>query len=358
VQQEAGVLTDLDLVEAADAGYAANRVVQQGARAAAASFEAALAVHRVSVAGGMYSLAAARAWLAFGFLGLAVTRPRFHDARLTGAPEDATFVELDGVHVRYRDAGHGDAVVLVHGYGASSESWLPVMPALIAAGYRVIALDLKGFGWSSRPAGDYSPAAQAHLVWRVLDALGVTEAALVGHSWGSSVVLAMAVAAPARVRRVALYAAYVYDDQVPPVFRLAERPLVGELLFGLYYKERVENRVAFAFADDRFVTQHKVDRLEAELARPGTVAAALATARRHHFSSMHRALRTFDRPVILLWGEHDQVTPLRFGRRLAGELVNARMRVYPNCGHVPMVEAHAASTADLVAFLDEDGDQP
>jgi pimeloyl-ACP methyl ester carboxylesterase len=329
LQQEHAVLTDLDPVPDPDAGYAADRVVRQGARAAAASVEAVLAVQRVTIAGGVYSLAAMRAWLAFGLLGLTVTRPRFHGARLLDAPADATFIEIDGVHVRYRDAGH-----------------------------RVIALDLKGFGWSSRPAGDYSPAAQARLVWRVLDTLGVEDAALVGHSWGSSVVLAMAVAQPTRVRRVALYAAYVYDDQVPPVFRLAERPLVGELLFGLYYKERARDRVAFAFADNRFVTQHKVDRVAGELARPGTVAAALATARRHHFSGMHRALRTFDRPVLLLWGEDDQVTPLRFGHRLAGELVNARLCVYPSCGHVPMVEAHAASTADLVAFLDEDGDQP
>jgi pimeloyl-ACP methyl ester carboxylesterase len=350
------VLTDLDLVDEVDAGYAATRVVQQGARAAAASLEAVLAIHRVTVAGGVYSLAAARAWLALGMFGLAVPRPRFHGARLVDAPADATFVEIDGVHVRYRDVGEGNAVVLVHGYGASSESWMSVVPSLRA--HRVIAVDLKGFGWSSRPAGDYSPAAQAQLVWRVLDALGVEDAALVGHSWGASVVLAMAVAQPTRVRRVALYAAYVYDDQVPPG--------VGELLFGLYYKERVEGRVALAFADDRFVTQNKVDRLEAELARPGTVAAALATARRHHFSAMHRALRTFDRPVLLLWGEDDQVTPLRFGHRLAGELANARLCVYPQCGHVPphaerscqMVEAHAASTADLVAFLDEDGDQP
>lgn len=350
------MLSDFDLVADVDAGYAANRMARQGARALAASIEGVLALQRAAIAGGVYSLAATRAWLALGMLGLALPRPRFHGGPLPGAPADATFIEIDGVHLRYRDVGAGDAVVLVHGYGASSDSWTSVMPEL-AARHRVIALDLKGFGWSSRPSGDYSPAAHARLVWRALDALGVADAALVGHSWGASVVLAMAVAQPARVRRVALYAAYVYDDQVPPVFRLAERPLVGELLFGLYYRERVEDRVAFAFADDRFVTQHKVDRVEAELARPGTVAAALATARRHHFSGMHRALRTFDRPVLLLWGEDDAVTPLRFGRRLAGDL-DARMCVYPKCGHVPMVEAHAASTADLVAFLDEDGDQP
>lgn len=349
------MLTDYDLAGEPDAAYAGDRVLGQSARAAAASIEAGLAAHRAGVAAVHAVTELARAWCMFGVLALATPRPRFHGGLLPGAPIDATFVEVEGVHVHYRDTGAGPVVVFLHGYGASSDSWTTVTAAL-APVHRTIAIDLKGFGWSSRPAGDYSVAAQARLVWRVLDALGVTDAALVGHSWGSSVALAMAVGAPARVRRVALYAAYVYDEQVPSVFRWAERPLVGEALFGLYYRDRLEERVATAYTDGGLVTRDKLDRIEAELARPGTVAAALATARRHHFSMLHRALRSFDRPVLLLWGEDDLVTPLSFGHRLARELANARLCTYPRCGHVPMVEAHAASTRDLAAFLE--GDQP
>ena len=149
----------------------------------------------------------------------------------------------------------------------------------------------------------------------------------------------MAVAQPARVRRVALYDAYVYDDQVPSFLRWAQKPGVGELLFGLFYTERMEDRVPLAFYDERWVTQARVDRVEADLARPGTVAAALATARGHHFEALHEALRGFSRPVMLLWGRDDEVTPLRFGERLEHELLDARLTVYPRCGHIPMVEA-------------------
>lgn len=279
--------------------------------------------------------------------------PRFHGGNLPGAPTDATFVEVDGVHVRYREAGSGPAVVMVHGYSASSDSWLGVMPA-VAAKHRVIAVDLKGFGWTSRPDGDYSPAAQAKLVWAVLDKLKVDDVAIVGHSWGSSVSLEMAVAQPARVRRVALYDAYVYDDQVPSFFRWAEKPGIGEALFGLYYDERMEDRVPLAFYDDKWITQARVAHVEDELSRPGTTAAALATARRHHFGPLHEALRAFAKPVLLMWGENDEVTPLRFGQRLAAELADATLITYPRCGHLPMVEAHNQSTRDLVAFLDRD----
>ncbi len=279
--------------------------------------------------------------------------PSFHPAPLPSAPADATFVDVDGVHVRYREAGQGPAVVLIHGYGASADAWLGVIPD-VAAQHRVIAVDLKGFGWTTRPEGDYSPAAQAELVWHVLDKLGVKDVAIVGHSWGTSVALAMAVAQPQRTRRVALYDAYVYDDQVPSFFRWAEKPGLGELLFGLFYDERIEDRAPLAYYDERWVTQERVERVERELSRPGTVAAALAVARGHHFAALHEALRGFTRPVLLLWGREDQVTPLTYGERLVNELHDARLVVYPRCGHIPMVEARAQSTRDLVEFLGKD----
>gem|GEM_PF-192341 len=285
--------------------------------------------------------------------------PSFHPQPLPNAPSDATFVDVDGVHVRYRELGRGPAVVFVHGFGASADSWAPVMPAVAGAGFRAIAVDLKGFGWTSRPDGDYSPAAQADLVWHVLDKLGVTDAAIVGHSWGSSVALAMAVQHQNRTRRVALYDAYVYDDQVPGFLRWAQVGGLGELLFGLFYTERLEERAALAYDDERWVTQARIDRVEADLARPGTAAAALATARGHHFAELHDKLRHLFRPVLLLWGETDQVTPVRFGHRLANELRDASIRVYPHCGHIPMVEANHASNRDLVEFLvKDDGSSP
>src|SRR5262249_56308557 len=107
------------------------------------------------------------------------------------------------------------------------------------------------------------------------------DVAIVAHSWGSSVALAMAVSHPERVRRVALYDAYVYDDQVPSFFRWAELPGIGGALFGLFYDERIEDRAPLAYYDERWVTQARVDRVEADMARPGTAAAALAVARGH-----------------------------------------------------------------------------
>jgi uncharacterized protein (TIGR04551 family) len=219
----------------------------------------------------------------------------------------------------------------------------------------VISVDLKGFGWTSRPEVDYSPAAQAKLVWGVLDKLGVADVAIVGHSWGASVALSMAVAHPERTRRVALYSGYIYDEQVPSFFRWAQLGGLGEILFSLFYKERIEDRAPLAYYDERWVTQARIERVEADLDRAGTTAAALAAVRGHNFAQLHDALVGFAKPVLLLWGQQDLVTPVSYGHRLAAELANAEIHVYERCGHIPMVEARSKSTRDLVEFLAKDG---
>lgn len=279
--------------------------------------------------------------------------PGFHSGPMPNPPTGSTFVDVDGVHVRYRDQGAGPAVVLIHGFSSSLEIWEPVARRLERR-HRVISLDLKGFGWTSRPPGDYSPAAQAALAWRVLESRGVTEVALVGHSWGASVVLAMALMHPDRVRRIALYSAYVYDAQVPSFFRWARLGGLGEMLFTLHYRERIEERVALAYHDDRFLTPARVERVEHELGRPGSVAAALAAARGQRYTEIERRYRELGQPVLLLWGRNDIVTPIHFGERLVSELPNARLVTLPRCGHIPMVEAEPRTTRELAEFLATD----
>ena len=186
-----------------------------------------------------------------------------------------------------------------------------------------------------------------------MDRRGIDRAAVVGHSWGSSVVLALALGAPERITKIALYDAWVFEDQIPTFFRLARRQGVGELLFGIYYKERADDRLALAFYDPTILNEKLAEDVERSLERPGTVAAALAATRGQQFAEVEKRYRTIQKPVLLLWGREDVVTTLDFGERLSKELPQARLVVYPKCGHFPMIEAASASTAELARFLDE-----
>ncbi len=113
-------------------------------------------------------------------------------------------LEVNGVMLAVDDRGDGDPVVLLHGFPELAYSWRHQIPALVDAGFRVISFDQRGYGSSGKPdsVADYSLEHLAGDVIGVLDRLGIEEAAVVGHDWGSIVAWTAAVTHPDRVTRV------------------------------------------------------------------------------------------------------------------------------------------------------------
>ena len=109
-------------------------------------------------------------------------------------------IEANGIQLAVEEAGEGPAVILLHGFPELSYSWRHQIPALAAAGYRVIAPDQRGYGASSKPGeiADYGLEALAADVFGILDGLGVETATVVGHDWGSIVAFTAAITHPER----------------------------------------------------------------------------------------------------------------------------------------------------------------
>ncbi len=273
----------------------------------------------------------------------------FHPGPLPGEPADATFATVAGTRVHYVDQGMGPAVVLVHGFGSSLEIWSQLVPEL-AREHRVVALDLKGFGWTDRPEGDYSPLAQAKLVWALLDHLGIEQAALVGHSWGAAVTLAMALLTPRRTTRVAVYDGWAYEEQLSWLFRWARFDGIGESLISFYDPRLIRHQMATAFYDLAYVTPGRIKKAQSSMALPGSAGAALATMRGMRFADQQARYATLRVPALVLWGQQDSISTPSFGHRLSADL-SAQLIVYPRCGHFPMIEAKQASNANLASFL-------
>jgi pimeloyl-ACP methyl ester carboxylesterase len=116
--------------------------------------------------------------------------------------------ERGQLHLIERNPQARETVLLVHGYGASSASYLPVVGAL-AERFHVLAIDLPGFGLSDKREGDYSPDALADVLRAVLDAKGIARAHVVGHSWGSSIVLAFARRHPQRLDKLVIMSGWI-----------------------------------------------------------------------------------------------------------------------------------------------------
>jgi len=256
----------------------------------------------------------------------------------------------DVIHYRLVGPEGAPAVVLLHGFASNLEIWGTVEPAL-ADSTRVLSLDLKGFGQSSRYPGDYSRQAQQDLVLALMDELGIERASLVAHSMGSAVALGLAAQVPDRIERVALLGAWVFEEQVPWSFRDARQPGLGEGIFGIWFEEHLDLRMRYGFYDpDTHVTEAVLDHARAGLRRPGARAAALATVRGLDLVGLEAELAAVHAPVRLIHGADDPVARLAFAERLAARLADTELFVVAECGHFPMLEA-PERTAHLVAEL-------
>jgi pimeloyl-ACP methyl ester carboxylesterase len=149
-------------------------------------------------------------------------------------PPAGRFVEANGVRLHYVDRGEGDTVVLLHGNGSMIQDFESSgLVDLIAKDHRVIVFDRPGFGHSDRPRNViWTPNAQAEAIAGALTKLGVSCAVVLGHSWGASVAVAMALKNPTLVRGLVLASGYYYPTFKPEAVALAvpSLPLIGDIL--------------------------------------------------------------------------------------------------------------------------------
>ena len=249
------------------------------------------------------------------------------------------FVEVGGEKIYVSDRGEGQPVLLIHGFGASHKSWRAVVPGLLKRGYRVLAVDLPGHGYSDKYAGDYSIKAVGRKVFAALDKKGIRRPHIVAHSWGTAVALGMAQQKPKRVRSLTLLSSFAYQEQLPPFMVWARAPGMGEFLFSFIWDQRLDDRLEYAFYDaDRFAHPNAADEARELFKRPGALAAALAVVRGISFSEMRRKYGKMTTPVLIISGKQDRVTRLPAARRLHSDLPDSRHLVLPRCGHMPLIE--------------------
>ena len=148
------------------------------------------------------------------------------------AEQDA-FVTVDGYEHHFEDVGprDGPALVLVHGFAGSLFTWRNQRQPLLDAGYRLLLVDLLGFGGSQRVAAPvYDTRHHAALVLGVMDKLEIREAGVLGHSYGGRIAMQMALLAPERVGAIVAISPEAFAVARPPIARAVSPPLLGYAL--------------------------------------------------------------------------------------------------------------------------------
>lgn len=274
--------------------------------------------------------------------------------------------DTGAVRLAYRDRGKGHPVLLLHGFGASSYTWRHVEPALVAAGHRVLTIDLKGFGHSDKPLDDrYSIFDQAALVSAFMDQMQLKRVYLVGHSLGGGVALVLALdddpAKRRRVDKLVLIDSVAYSQNIPIAFNILRTPVIGPIgsrLVPLEFQTRVALKLAF-FDDSKF-DDRDVEQYAAPLKDKGSRHAMIQTARQilpENLPELSSRYKTIETPTLILWCDHDKVIKPNIGLRLHRDLPNSIFEVIGNCGHLPQEERPEDTVQQLRQFLGQPPDQ-
>jgi len=274
--------------------------------------------------------------------------------------EHSCFVDVDGIRVHYQEAGdkHAPAMVLIHGFASSTLVWSKVFLKLAAAGYRVIALDMLGYGYSAKPRnGEYTIASQTKLLTRLLDHLGIPRAILVGGSYGGAVAATCALDYPERVEKLILVGAVNNNRPLEfTLMRLFGSPVFGDVVSPLLIGSRRLLRRRMKRVYDRHswvLDERRVDARHLPLRAAGTQRAIIRTVRGWDAERISRDAHLISQPTLLLWGENDLDIPLADGKRLHAEIPSSRLIVFLNCGHIPHEEYPEAFTNVVTDFCEQ-----
>lgn len=277
-----------------------------------------------------------------------------------GLPVERHDTYLNGVRTHYLTCGEGEPLVIVHGRGGAAALFTPILASL-AAGRRVIALDLPGWGLSEKPPFSGHTARDAVNIWRdalhdFLDDQGLTQTDLAGHSMGGLTALAVALDAPERVHRLALIDSGGLGIETPFDVRLYFRIKPERLNSWL-------GRRFFTWAhsrDDPKLVRERGPLLDFMYAVESQKAVIPSGGRAFdkwvNLGGVHldfrRRLKELEMPVLLLWGDRDRLIPYSTALQAVRQIRTGRLVAFTRCGHSPHQERPADFARTLAAWLD------
>jgi 3-oxoadipate enol-lactonase len=259
-------------------------------------------------------------------------------------------IELEDVTLEVEDHGEGVPVVLLHGFPLSSEMWTPIRTAVEQAA-RLITPDLRGFGRSDKPQGNYTMRTLADDILRLADRLELEQFVLGGHSMGGYVALRLAAANAERLAGLILIDTRASADTPDGKVRRAiaiERIRRGEA--AAFLGEFVPNLLGQSSLTRAPKLATELRGIAAEV--PDHVLAGCLAGIRDRPDSTD-VLARLDVPTLVIVGQEDTIAPPEVAHTMAAALPRARLALIPLAGHTPSVERPIPTAEAILAFLRE-----
>lgn len=259
-------------------------------------------------------------------------------------------VRVGDLRMFVEEAGSGPPIVFISGLGSDHRAWTPVLPAL-APVFRCITFDNRDVGATDRTPVDYTVKSMADDTLGLLDALGIGRFHAVGASMGGAIAQELALRCPDRVNRMVLIATYTSSDARGAAIleswlhlrRLLPPEMATRAILPWLYT--VED-----YAVPGLIEEALRYALEAPLPQePDAYERQMRAALGHHIVGRLDSIRA---PTLVLFGEDDILTPLRFARSLTAEVPDVRLRTLPHAGHSVVRTRSAEIAAAIRQFLD------
>lgn len=270
--------------------------------------------------------------------------------------EHSQFIEVDEMNVHYRDEGEGFPIVLIHGTAASLHTWDAWTDELKKTN-RVIRMDLPAFGITGpNKNADYSIGAYTTFLHSFLEKLKLEKFHIAGNSLGGNIAWNYTADYPNKVEKLILVDAsgLPTNKSQPAIFKMAKTPILNSLFLYITPRFLIKKNIEEVYEDDSKITDELINRYHKMALRVGNRKAFIDRAKTDFKLDTQvnlEKLKSIQTPTLLIWGAKDLWIPLANGIRMNEILVNSKLEVLENSGHVPMEENPIESLKLMNEFL-------
>jgi len=248
---------------------------------------------------------------------------------------------IDGLKINYKIAGQGPAILILHGWGGSSDSWISVQEILAKEGFKVICPDFPGFGKSETPFEPWGVKEYSKFVLNLTKILELQKFFLLGHSFGGRVAIKFSVLYPEKIKSLILCNSagikQKWGFREKFIFRLSK---LGNAIFTFPPLKRFKNKFRNLFY---IFLRHK-DYAKVE----GTMRKIF---KKVLTEDLLKDLPRIKTRTLIIWGEFDKLVPVKYAHTFKEKIENSKLEILLKIGHSPHLEVPEKLAKIIIQFL-------
>lgn len=246
------------------------------------------------------------------------------------------FIELDELSTHYIEKGSGEPIILLHGFFFDTYMWNKNIDAL-AEKFKVYAIDLWGFGFSTREPLDYGYPLYTQQLLKFMDALEIPKASLIGQSMGGGTIINFTVSNRDRVNKIVLVDAAGMPNQLPIMGRISNLPKLGEFMYNLNNNFVRKMTLGNTFLHNKqIITEEYYENATRFHKIKGTTEVMLYITRKQFFDTLIEEIKKLsfmNVPTLIVWGREEKSIPLPIGEEMHRVLKDSRLEILDEAGH-------------------------